>query len=150
MTVMNNKYKKKSASRLAAVQTLYEILMVDAAPKAAIQDYVDFFQGDKISEHKDIIITPEFYQKLVDNTQERLEPINEMIDQSLPANITPERLDNLARAILQAGVCELLIEPETDSAVIINEYLDVTHAFYSGKEHSLINGILNTLSKKIR
>jgi len=150
MTIVNSKYQKKSASRLAAVQTLYEILIMDVTPKTAIQDYVDFFQGDKVAEHKDIVINNEFYESLVAKTQDRCSEINKMIDKSLPERITPERLDNLARAILQAGICELLTEEKTDTAVIINEYVDVTHAFYSGKEHSLINGILNALSKKIR
>ncbi len=150
MTTVNSKYQKKSASRLAAVQTLYEILIRDVTPKTAIQDYVDFFQGDKVTEHKDIVINNEFYESLVAKAQDRCSEINEMIDKSLPERITPERLDSLARAILQAGICELLTEEKTDAAVIINEYVDVTHAFYSGKEHSLINGILNALSKKIR
>tara|TARA_R110002050_G_scaffold294841_1_gene453044 strand:- start:15207 stop:15659 length:453 start_codon:yes stop_codon:yes gene_type:complete len=145
-----NKYTKKSASRLAAVQSMYEINMVEASSKAAVDDYLEFFEGDKISEHEDISLNAEFYKKLVKETHDRCADINEMIDESLPENITPKRLDVLARSVLQVAIAELLSEMETDAAVIINEYVDVTHAFYSGKEHKLVNGILNTLSKKIR
>jgi N utilization substance protein B len=150
MEKTNNLYVKKSASRLAAVQTFYEMMMMDTPSKSAIQNYLDFFEGDKIAEHKDIAIDSSFYKKLVTAVQDRYSEINEMIDQSLPPIISPERLDILVRGILQGAICEFLTEQDTDIAVIINEYVNITHAFYSGNEHSLVNGILSTLSKKIR
>ena len=39
---------------------------------------------------------------------------------------------------------------KTDVPVIINDYVDVTRAFYDGKESGLINAVLDSIAKTIR
>lgn len=150
MIETTHKYVKNSAARLAAVQSLYEIIMMDSNSTAAMENYFEFFEGGKVPVHKDIEVNTDFYKTLLSEAYNNYEDVNHMIDASLPSHITPERLDILARAILIAGVSELRHNLKTDAPVIINEYINITHAFYSGKEHALVNGILNTLAKKIR
>ena len=60
------------------------------------------------------------------------------------------RFEVLLRTILRAGTYELLERVEIPPRVIINEYLEVTHAFYAENEASLVNGILDKLAQKLR
>ncbi len=55
----------------------------------------------------------------------------------------------MTRAILRASLYELL-STQTPSAVIIDEYINITRVFFDDAEVSFVNGILNTLAKKIR
>ena len=52
--------------------------------------------------------------------------------------------------ILQAGVYELMFRPDIPRPVIINEYIDITHSYYEGKEPGFVNGILDELAKTLR
>lgn len=52
----------------------------------------------------------------------------------------------MLRALLRAGVWEL--GEDVPARVVINEYLDVAHGFFSGDEARLVNGVLDALGKK--
>ncbi|MBL4836036.1 MAG: transcription antitermination factor NusB, partial [Kordiimonadaceae bacterium] len=60
------------------------------------------------------------------------------------------RLEAIIRAIFRAGAYELSARPDVPTAVIINEYLDVAHAFYDRTETAFVNGVLDKLAKSIR
>jgi N utilization substance protein B len=59
-------------------------------------------------------------------------------------------METLVVAILRAGAYELLARPDMPTPVIINEYVDVAHAFFDQKEPGMINGILDNLAKTAR
>ncbi len=54
------------------------------------------------------------------------------------------------RAILRAGAYELHQRLDIPAKVIINEYLDVAHAFFGGDEPRVVNGILDSVAREIR
>ena len=56
----------------------------------------------------------------------------------------------LLRAILRAGAYELLNHGDTAAGIIINDYVDVAHAFFDAKEPGLVNAILDKMGKKLR
>ena len=56
----------------------------------------------------------------------------------------------LIYSILICGAAELLAHLDIDAPVIINEYLDVTHAFYDTGESKLVNGVLDAIAGKVR
>ena len=82
----------------------------------------------------------------------RRDDIEGMLTASLTENWTKERTDPLLWAVLSAGTAELLSYPETPTAVILNEYVDIAESFYSRKsaELSVANGILNKIAKAVR
>jgi N utilization substance protein B len=53
-------------------------------------------------------------------------------------------------SILRTGTYELKFRPDVPTAVIVNEYVDIAHAFFAGSEPGFVNGILDKLGKKIR
>ncbi|HMB47089.1 MAG TPA: transcription antitermination factor NusB, partial [Afifellaceae bacterium] len=53
-------------------------------------------------------------------------------------------------AILRCGVFELLERPDVPARVAINEYLDVTRAFFEDDEPGLVNAVLDTIGRSAR
>ena len=53
------------------------------------------------------------------------------------------------RLILRMAVCELLRDPETPPAVVINEALELARTFSTEDAVKFINGMLDGIRKKI-
>ena len=54
------------------------------------------------------------------------------------------------RQIVRAGAYELAARPDIPTAAVINEYVDVAHAFYESREAKFVNGLLDAIAKKVR
>ena len=61
-----------------------------------------------------------------------------------------DRLEALLRSVLRAGAFELLARPQTPAKVIINQYVDVAHAFFGRGEPGFVNGVLDRLAHRLR
>ena len=55
----------------------------------------------------------------------------------------------LDRLILRMAACELLRDPETPPAVVINEALELARTFSTEESVKFINGMLDSIRKKI-
>ena len=63
----------------------------------------------------------------------------------------PEKeIDPLLKSILLCGVTELLSHQDIDAPIIIDDYLNVTHAFYEKQQVSFVNGILDKVASTLR
>jgi N utilization substance protein B len=60
------------------------------------------------------------------------------------------RIDAIVRAILRAGVFELMERPDVPHRVVINEYINVAHSFFSEDEPKVVNGVLDKLARQLR
>lgn len=76
-----------------------------------------------------------------------LEP---MVAANIPADWEMKRIEKPILMILLAGLAELFYQPQTPTGMIINDYVDVAHAFYTEKEPGLINAILDKVAKQAR
>ena len=72
--------------------------------------------------------------------------IDSIIKKNLSSNWRLNRLDKILKAILRAAVYEISYKLNTPSKVIINEYIDITHSFYSKKEPEFVNAILDKIA----
>ena len=61
-----------------------------------------------------------------------------------------QRLDPVLRALLRAAGAELFAADGPPAKVVINEYLDVAHSFFSGEEPRLANGVLDQIAHHLR
>ena len=55
----------------------------------------------------------------------------------------------MVRALLRAGAAELA-GSDPPAKVVINEYLNVAHGFFSGEEPRMANAILDRLARLLR
>ena len=80
---------------------------------------------------------------------ESSDSIDELVSCSLKNN-SINRLELVLAAIIRLAACELLVFVETPARVIINEYVNLAHAFFDDQQPSLANGVIDGLARKIR
>lgn len=142
--------KARAAARLAAVQALYQQEM-EATPLAVLLN--EFHQhrlGATIEDVEYIDADPNFFDDLVRGVDARRAEIDAIIGGKLAADWSIERLDKPMRQILRAGTYELIARVDIPVGAVINEYLDVTDAFYDRREKGFVNGILDAIAKHAR
>lgn len=137
----------RTAARIAAVQALYQIEMSSAAPDTVIVEFRDHRlgeQGDGPAADVGLFST------LTAAASVRRGEIDQLIRGALAEGWALERLDSVVRALLRAGVCELIEFADVPARVVIDQYLDVAHAFLAGKETGFVNGVLDRLARQLR
>ena len=140
---------RRSAARLAAVQTLYQSEIGGVTAEAALTD----FTRHRLSEDDGVdyvTAEPELQAAIVRGASVRMAEIDRIVAAALDPRTQLERMETLLRAILRAGAWELLAQPETHSRIIINDYVNVTHAFFAGREPGMINGVLDHVARVLR
>jgi N utilization substance protein B len=141
---------RRRAARLAAVQALYQI-DVTGAPAQAVLDEFHRHRLDRDNEGRALGEADRgLFAAVVRGTWSRREDIDGMLSAALVASWPLDRLDATLRAILRAGTYELLTQAEVPVRVVINEYVDLAHAFFGGKEPGMVNGILDRLARRLR
>ena len=76
--------------------------------------------------------------------------IDERLGACLDKDRTLDRLEAVLRALLRAAAYELIARVDVPAKVVISEYLDVAHAFFSGAEPGFANGVLDRLARELR
>ena len=124
-------------ARMAVVSLLY-------AYDLGNQSIADF--SDEILEEKKIRNKQrDFALDLFKGVTEKLTQIDEAIVKYLK-DWDFDRLGSIERATLRLGAFEIMFG-ELDSAVIINEAIEVAKAFGSEQSPKFINGVLDAISK---
>ncbi len=140
----------RSASRLAAVQALYQMEMNDEFAAQTVAEFVDHRLGEIIEDDHYTDADKFFFADLVKGVEKQQTEIDNYVAGSLSADWTLARIETVARAILRAGTYELMSRIDVPTSVVINEYVDVAKAFFDDKMPGFINGVLDKLSKEIR
>lgn len=140
---------RRSATRLAAIQALYAIEVSGGDVDRVI---VDFIERRWAPPDPDSNGVPEaaFLRMLVEGVAARRVELDPDIDRALAHGWTLPRLEILLQAILRAGAYELSNLLDVPRNVVINEYVDIAHAFFSGKEPGLVNAVLDRLAIRFR
>ena len=90
----------------------------------------------------------EFAVSLARETVRRIDEIDALIAASAE-HWRPERMAVIDRLILRMAVCELLRDPGTPRAVVINEALELARTFSTEESVKFINGMLDGIRKKL-
>ena len=143
----------KRLSRLASVQGLYQIALTQRSASDLIADFrnnpahllQEAVEGD-IPQN----IDQELFSQIVTGVAQNNVVLDEMIAGAFDAKLSADRVEILLRSILRAGAYELHHHASIPSGIIINDYVDVTHAFFGAKEPGLVNAVLDKLSKHLR
>ena len=143
--------RRRTVARLAAVQALYQLELNPALDaQAVVREFARYrfdqeIDGDQLAE-----ADAAFFSDIVRGVtadQERLDlDISTALVEDWPLN----RLDAVLRAILRAGVWELVHRADVPARVSISEYIAIAHAFFTGKEPGLANGVLDRLGRSLR
>ncbi len=146
--------RPRTASRVGAVQALFQAEQAGTNPEAVIDEFVRHRLGALPGAGFEDGRVPDahvpLFAAIVRTAAAQQETIDGMIVASLPAEWPLDRLDPVLRALLRAGSAELWMKDGPPSRVVINEYLDVAHGFFEGEAPKLANGVLDRIAHLLR
>ena len=147
---MTAKSTSRSAARLAAVQALFQHQMEKTPATKLIKEFHDHRLGKEIEDDQYHPAEGDFFDDLVIGVTSRLEEIDGLVDSKLAKGWTLGRLDKTMLQILRCGTFELVAYDDVPIATVIDEYLDVAHAFFNKKDAGFVNGLLDSIAKQVR
>jgi transcription antitermination protein NusB len=142
--------RKRSVARLAAVQALYQIDLSGANPETVVAEFLKHRLGRDIDGDNYGEADPAMFADLVAGTMARQADLDRAISGVLNPDWPLARLETVLRAVLRAGAYELQARGDVPARVVINEYIDIAHAFFAGKEPGMVNGVLDRLAQVLR
>ena len=137
---------QRSATRLAAVQALYQIDVADVPPEEALRAFKDERWSRADPDVELPVPDEQMLENLVLGVSGQQSSVDAALDAALDDGHSIERLEVLLRAVLRAGAYELMPLSAVPPKVVINEYVDLAHAFFAGKEPALVNAVLDRLA----
>ena len=138
------------AARLADVQALYQKDVAGSGLHETTAEYETFRLGKEVDGALYREADPQWFRAILAGVVENQKTLDPMIRQSLTEDWPLSRLDATLRAILRAGVYELMKREDVPVAVIVSEYVDIAKAFYSEDEPKLVNAVLDRAARRLR
>lgn len=147
--------RARTASRVAAVQALFQSEQAGDNPETVIDQFVRHRLGapvaaDGFDEGRVPDAEVKLFSRIVRAAAMDQDRIDALIVKALPVDWPIGRLDPVLRALLRAGGAELAMADGPPTRVVINEYLDVAHGFFAGDEPGLANAVLDRLARALR
>ena len=138
------------AARLMAVQACYQVLQNEQPLREVINEYVSHRRDIKTVDGESAgRPNLALFKKILSALESRKSEIEEIFRGHQKSDRTKEA-EPLLKAILICGIAEILVHTDIDKALIINDYLNVSHSFYDQKQVSFVNGILDSVAKLLR
>ena len=146
----DHKRRMKSASRLYAVQALFQMEASSQPIDVVLKEFEDHRMGGEIDgaelEAGDI----NHFRRVVAGAVNNQARIDKMTDRALVAKWPIARIDPTLRALFRAAGAEM-IEENTPPKVAIVEYVEVALAFFpDGKERGFVNAVLDHMAREAK
>jgi transcription antitermination protein NusB len=141
---------KRGAARLAAVQALYQMDVAGSGLLEITAEYEAFRLGKEVDGALYREADPQWFRAILSGVVQNQTKIDPIIRQALLDDWPLSRIDSTLRAILRAGVYELMERRDVPVAVIVSEYLDIAKAFYDEEEPKLVNAVLDRVARRVR
>jgi N utilization substance protein B len=143
--------RPRTASRLAAVQALYQIEQAGAAPETVIDEFIRHrLAAGPVAEGSTPGAEVPLFSKIVRGWAVRADALDGTIAATLAEGWPMARLDPVLRALLRAAASELFDSEGAPARAVIDEYLHVAHGFFGAEEPRFANGVMDRLARTIR
>jgi N utilization substance protein B len=141
---------KRGAARLAAVQALYQMDLAGSGVLEVAAEYEAFRLGKEVDGAVYREADPQWFRAILSGVVENQKIVDPVIHQALTDDWPLSRLDSTLRAILRAGVYEIMKREDVPVAVIVSEYVEIAKAFYGEDEPRLVNAVLDRVARQLR
>lgn len=147
-------FKKKSLSRLVAIQVFYQYEFFNKEQEFSkiinntIENYALNFD-EPISSYKKNI-NQELLDNLIEGLRINIENIDKEISEFVKSPWTLDKLEEIIVQIIRFGCFELKYMKNNPAKSIINEYVDICASFFDEKQTTFVNAILDNLARKFR
>lgn len=146
--------RPRTLARVAAVQALYQAEQGNVNPETVIDQFVRHRIGGLPAGGIEEGNVPEahvpLFTRIVRTATMQQDTTDAMLVAALPEAWPLARLDPVLRALMRAGAAELWMSDGPPVKVVINEYMDVAHGFFTGDEPRMANGVLDRLAHLLR
>lgn len=142
--------RERSAARLAAVQALYQMELTGAGVDSVVEEFRHYRLGRELDGMDYARADAAFFAALVTGVVARQVAIDKLVNGTLAEGWRLARLDSILRALLRVGAFELMELSDVPARVVIDEYVDVAHAFFEGAEPGFVNGALDRIAHLLR
>lgn len=141
---------RRQAARLAAVQALYQWQEGQDAPAEIIEQFLHVRTGEAGEGGMRRDADRPLFKDVVEGTAAHRSELETVVSGALAQDWTWGRIDRLVRAILLAGAYELVHRKDVPARVVINEYVEIAHAFYDQGEPNFVNSVLDRVARQTR
>ena len=131
----------KSAARLLAVQALYQISLTQKKYEYVLKEFVAF----RIEKRK---VDVKLFKMILVGVSKDGKNIDKKISALIKDDWSMGRIEPVVLSILRSGIFELGEQKDSLKKVIMNEYINIAHSFFNGKEPAFINAILDKVTKE--
>lgn len=139
-----------SAARLAAVQALYQMDIAGTDVNDVVSEFCEHRLGNLEDSSCCEDADSAFFSTIVKGVVAAQREIDPILHAQLAEGWKLSRIDSILRAILRSAAFELLQRRDVPAKVVINEYVDVAHAFFEEDQPKVVNGILEALAHASR
>ena len=142
----NQKRKMKSASRLYAVQALFQMEHSDQTSDAVCEEFLDHRFGADYDGAQFAEGDVDLFRQTIANAVDNQAQIDQLTDRALVAKWPLGRIDPTLRALFRAAGAEM-VSSNVPPKVVISEYVDLANAFFpEGKEAKFVNAVLDHMA----
>ncbi len=157
---VSKKIRRKSGARLAAVQATYMIAYGQLPVDEVIKDFVDGKIGRYVIEENTMTETEElievspidtaYFEGVVRGVHEKKQDLEKSLAAFLNEKWSFDHMNGTMQALLLCAVYELTNNMETDTKVLIQEYVDLAYAFFNKNEPKMVNALLDQIAHAVR
>ncbi len=141
---------RRRAARFGAIQALYQAELSGQDIELVTAEFQAFRLADLLEplERDDPApaVDRDWFQHVAKGAYEAIDDLDRRIEQTLSSGWSLNRLGFLLRAFLRAGAFELFHCPDVPAKVVINEYLELAHAFLEKDDTGFLNAVLDRLA----
>ena len=146
----DERQRTRSAARLAVVQALYQMELTGVGVDTVVDEFRNFRFGQQLEGAELTEADAPFFADIVRGVVARQVAIDKQVNATLAEGWRLSRLDSILRALLRAATFELTARKDVPARVVIDEYVDVTSAFFNGPEAGFVNGALDRIARALR
>ena len=133
----------KSLQRLLAVQALYQISINELSDENSLDSILKTALLQPGLEELKKKPNLNYAKKILNGFLNNSGKVDILIRKSLTSSRKLDSLDRLIQAILRLAIYEINFDIKVPKKIVINEYLNISHIFFTGDESKLVNGILD-------
>jgi N utilization substance protein B len=137
---------ERRASRLAAVQALYQMELTGQDAATVAQEFLDHRLVPEMESEETGTPDESLFRSIVAGVAHRQIEIDRAITDCLSENWRLQRIDSILRAILRASAFELVGRPDIPARVVIDEYIEVARRFCASEECAFVNAVLDRMA----
>ena len=147
--------RPRTGARVAAVQAVFQSEASGDSPETVLDQFIRHrlgqmpgqggFEDGRVPE-ADVPL----FAGIVRRAATRSDDLDAIITTHLAEAWPLAKLDPVLRALLRAATAELRDGREPPAKVIIREYLDIAHGFFTAEEPRFAAGVLDALARSLR